>query len=185
MEDVQILELYWKRSEDAIEQTEKKYRRYCHYIACRILSDDEDAKEIVNETFLKAWHTIPPKRPTSLKAYVGTICRHLALDLYEAKHAKKRSGQVALVLDELNECLPDSEDGTAYADRLALREALNSFLRSLPDKTQRIFVRRYWYVSPIAEIAKDFAMKESSVTVLLLRTRKKLKAFLNKEGFNV
>ena len=97
MQDKQIVELYWERSESAIAETEKKYGRYCQYIAGQILENDEDAKEIVNDTYLKTWQTIPPKRPESLKAYVGMICRQLAFNLYEKQHTKKR-GQVPLVI---------------------------------------------------------------------------------------
>ena len=182
MDDYQIIDLYWTRSEAAITETENKYGRYCHYIAYSILGDDEDAKEIVNDTYLKTWNTIPPNRPTHLKPYIGRISRQLSLNRYEAKKAQKRGGQMALVLEELNECIPDRSTEN-IGDSLALREALNHFVGSLPEKTRCVFVRRYWYASPISEIAKDYYMKESSVTVLLLRTRSKLKVFLEKEGF--
>ena len=81
--------------------------------------------------------------------------------------------------------LDDIFSGEDIGESVALREALNKFVWSLPDKTQNVFVRRYWYSSSISEIAKEYGIKESSVTVLLLRTRKKLKAFLQKEGFDV
>lgn len=184
MEDKQIVDLYFERSESAITETEKKYGRYCHYIAYRILGNDEDAKEIVNDTFLKTWNTVPPNRPDPLKPYVGMISRQLSLDRYEEYHTQKRGGQIVIVLDELNECIPDrnTED---IGDSIALRDALNRFVGSLPKKTQRVFVRRYWYASPISEIAEDYSLKESSITVLLLRTRNKLKTFLEKEGFYI
>lgn len=183
MEDRQIVDLYWERSESAIKETEKKYGRYCHYIAYQILRDDEDAKEVVNDTYLKAWQTIPPKRPQAFKAYVGMISRHLAFDIYEAKHTQKR-GQIPLVLEELSECLP-GEDGSDIGAGIALRDSMNAFLRALPQKTRNIFIRRYWYTSSLAEIADEYAMKESAVGMLLLRTRKKLKTHLQKEGFHL
>lgn len=93
VDDKQIVDLYWARSETAITETEKKYGRYCHYIAYQILLSDEDAKEIVNDTYLKVWNTIPPQRPAQLKPYVGMISRQLALDTYDAQHTKKRGGQ--------------------------------------------------------------------------------------------
>ena len=185
MEDKQIIELYFERSDSAISETEKKYGRYCHYIAYRILENDQDAKEIVNDTYLKAWNTIPPNCPNPLKAYLGMISRQLSLDRYEKYHTKKRGGQVSLVLDELSECIPDISSNEDIGECVALRDALNKFVRSLSKKTQKIFVRRYWYTSSISEIAKDYGMKESSVTVLLLRTRTKLKEFLHKEGFDI
>lgn len=184
MEDKQIVELYWARSEAAISETEKKYGRYCHYIAYQILYDDEDAKEVVNDTYLKTWNSIPPQRPDPLKPYVGMISRQLALDAYKERHAQKRGGgQVPLVLDELSECIPDSDSGADIGESVALSDALTCFLRALPQKTRNIFVRRYFYMSSITEIAKDFSMKESNVTMHSLRTRKKLERFLRKEGF--
>ena len=185
MEDKQIVELYFERSESAITETDKKYGRYCHYIAYRILENDEDAKEIVNDTYLKTWNTVPPNSPNPLKPYVGRISRQLSLDRYDKYHAQKRGGQVALILDELAECIPDNDSGEDIGESVALSDALNKFVWSLPEKTQKIFVRRYWYSSPISEIAEEYGMKESSVTVLLHRTRKKLKEFLHEEGFDL
>ena len=185
MEDKQIVELYWERSETAIAETEKKYGRYCHYIAYQILYNDEDAKQVVNDTYLKTWDTIPPQRPDTLKSYVGMISRQLALNIYEKQHTQKRGGQVTLVLDELSECIPDNAPDADIEDSVALSDALNRFIRSLPQRTRNIFVRRYFYMSTAAEIAKDFSLKESNVTMHLLRTRKKLAQFLKKEGFDL
>lgn len=185
MEDKQIVELYWARSETAIAETEKKYGHYCHYIAYQILYNDEDAKEVVNDTYLKTWNTIPPQRPDSLRPYVGMISRQLALDVYKEQHAQKRGGQVSLVLDELSECIPDNDSGADIGESVALSDALSRFIWTLPQRTRNIFVRRYFYISTIAEIAKDFSMKESNVTMHLLRTRKKLEQFLKKEGFDI
>ncbi len=185
MEDKDIIKLYWERSENAISETAKKYGRYCHYIAYQILYSDLDAEEIVNDTYLKTWNTIPPNRPEPLKPYVGMITRQLSYNAYEAKTAQKRGGQFHTVLGELSECIPDSDSGNDIGESVALCDALNRFIRSLPNKTQIIFMRRYWYASPISEIAKAFGMSESHVGVLLFNTRKKLKKFLSKEGFEV
>lgn len=182
MEDKQIVDLYWERSESAITETEKKYGKYCHYIAYQILENDGDAEEVVNDTYLKTWQTIPPNRPDRLKPYVGMISRQLAFNVYEEQHTQKR-GQIPVVLDELAECLP-SED-TDWASEITLRDSLNSFLRALPLKTRNIFIRRYWYTSSLSEIAEEYAMKESAVGMLLLRTRQKLKNHLQKEGFDL
>jgi RNA polymerase sigma-70 factor (ECF subfamily) len=185
MDDKQIVELYWQRCESAIEETDKKYGRYCHYIAYHILADNEDAKEIVNDTYLKTWNTVPPNRPDPLKPYVGTISRQLSLNRYEAQHAKRRRGQVSLVLDELAECIPDTDSGADIGESVALSDALSRFLWSLPERTRIMFVRRYFYMSPVAEIAADLGLKESAVTMLMLRTRRKLSQFLKKEEFDL
>ena len=185
MEDQQIIDLYFARSESAITETDRKYGRYCHSIAYNILEDHEDAKEIVNDTYLKAWNTIPPNRPDPLKPDVGMISRHLSLDRYEEYHTQKRGGQVPLVLEELAECIPDNDSQEDIGESVALKDALAKFIRSLPDKTQMIFLRRYWYASSVAEIAEEYGMRENSVNVLLHRTRKKLKDHLQKEGLDL
>lgn len=185
MEDQQIVDLYFARSESAITETDRKYGRYCHSIAYNILEDHEDAEEIVNDTYLKAWNTIPPNRPDPLKPYVGMISRHLSLDRYEEYHTQKRGGQVPLVLEELAECIPDNDSREDIGESFALKDALARFIRSLPDKTQMIFLRRYWYASSVTEIAEEYGMRENSVNVLLHRTRKKLKDHLQKEGFDL
>lgn len=183
MEDRQIVELYWERSEAAIAETEQKYGRYCYAIARQILFDDEDAKEVVNDTWLRAWNTIPPKRPDCLKPYVGTISRNLALDVYDAKHAEKRGGQVPGVLAELSECVTEDTGSADPVDSVALRDALNTFLAFLPWKTRIIFVRRYYYTDSVAGLAAAWGMKPNAVAALLLRTRRKLKKYLESEGF--
>ena len=182
MEDKQIVDMYWARSEEAIAETEKKYGRYCRYIAYQILFNDEDAEEVLNDTYLKVWNTIPPNRPRLLKPYIGMICRQLALDLYKMLHAEKRGGRVAAVFDEMDECVPVTQGGDIEAET-ALSDILERFIRALPERTRRIFIRRYFYMSSVSEIAADYRMKESGVAMLLLRTRNKLKKFLEKEWY--
>lgn len=185
MDDSKILDLFWERSEDAIKETDKKYGRYCKYIADRILENEEDALEVKNDTYLAAWNTIPPKRPEPLKHYLGALCRNIAMNRRKAQKRQKRDGNVSLILDELAECIPDNERGEAAVDSLVLRDALNRFVRSLPSRTQKAFLLRYWYACTIAEVASELSIKESNAAVLLLRTREKLKEFLVKEGFTV
>ena len=185
MDDKQIVELYWQRCESAIKETDKKYGRYCHYIAYHILADNEDAKEIVNDTYLKTWNTVPPQRPDPLKSYVGMISRRLALDAYEAQHTQKRGGEVGVLLAELSECIPDRSGGADIGESVALRDALNRFVRSLPDKTGRIFVRRYWYGDSLSYLSDITGYSENNISQKLFTLRSKLKKRLLKGGFNV
>ncbi len=185
MEDKEIVSLYWARLEEAISETTKKYGRYCHYIAFQILQDESDAEEIVNDTWWKAWNTMPPNRPDPLKPYVGMITRQLSFNAYEAKTAHKRGGHLEIVLGELAECIPDTDSGQDIGESIALRDALDRFLWSLPAKTRIIFLHRYWYASSLSEIAREYGMTENHVGVLLFNTRKKLKDFLSKEGFGI
>ena len=183
MEDHKIVELYLERDENAIKETKEKYDKYCSYIADNILNSKPDTEECVNDTYLATWNSIPPSKPSSLKAYVGKIVRNPALNRYVKNRAKKRSEAVEVVLDELSEVLPDSSsDGRNLTDELTLKYALNVFVGSLKPQTREIFIRRYWFLSSVKEIARTHGISESKVKVTLLRTREQLRDFLRKEG---
>ena len=183
MDDKQILELYSERSETAISETADKYGKYCHYIAYNILYNIQDSEECVNDTYLKAWQTIPPQYPSKLSTYLGKITRNLALNRYKYYNRQKRGeGQTELVLDELLECVPAAESTEQAVEEKILVEVLNRFLDDLPEEKMKIFMRRYWYMSPIKEIADDLEMGESKVKMILSRSRSKLKQILEKEG---
>lgn len=180
MEDSKILELYWSRSEQAIAETQEKYGKYCHYIAFNILYSDEDAEECVNDTYIRAWDSMPPHRPERLAPFLGKITRNLSLDRYDRIKAQKRCGNTELALDELAECIPDSE--MPMSEELALKDAINGFLGSLPRRTRIIFMRRYFYLCSISDIAQSLEMSESNVKVTLMRAREKFRERLEKEG---
>lgn len=181
MEDTQIIELYFQRSESAISETDLKYGAYCNTIAYNILQNSEDSEECQNDTYLKLWNTIPPTRPSNFKAFIGKITRNLALNIYEKHKAQKRgAGSVELALDELEECIPDASASVPSEDSV-VTECLNSFLKSLPTQHRNIFIRRYFYMASVSEIADFFKMNESTVRVSLKRTRDKLKVFFEKE----
>ncbi|MBQ2676531.1 MAG: RNA polymerase sigma factor [Clostridia bacterium] len=186
MDDKQIIGLYLKRNEAAISETQNKYGRYCHYIAYNILGSDQDAEECVNDTCHKVWYSIPPEQPHNFSAFIAKITRNLALDKYRKYAAKKRiDSQTALALDELSECIPSPCDVESVADKMDLSDALSRFIKSLSPQSRKVFVRRYWYLSSIKEIAEDYNISESKVKMLLLRTRNKLKLFLEKEGVQI
>ncbi len=180
MEDSKIIDLYFERSQSAISETHEKYGRYCHTIAYNVLYSNEDAEECVNDTYLRAWKSIPPHRPSRLSAFLGKITRNLAIDRYDARTAKKRDCTLELALEEISECIPDASTDSE-GDCGALRDAINSFLSSLPRRTRIIFMQRYWYLSSISEISASLGISESNVKVILMRTRKKFKEFLEKE----
>ncbi|MBQ3099445.1 MAG: RNA polymerase sigma factor [Clostridia bacterium] len=183
MEDSKIVDLFWERSETAVTQTQEKYRRYCHFIAYNILGSNEDAEECVNDAYVRVWNSIPPHRPEMLSTFIGKITRNLALDRIKSANTQKRSGaRSSVIIGELQECIPDLAYPSDIADRIALRDALNSFLYSLPDETMKIFLQRYWYVSSVKEIAEEFSVSQSKVKITLHRTRNALKLYLEKEG---
>ena len=184
MEDSQIVALFFSRSEKAISAAAEKYEKYCRSIAFGILNDDTESEECVNDVFLKAWESIPPKKPSNLSGYLAKLTRNHAINSVRCRNAVKRgSGQITLALEELEECIPDKCDVERQMEQYALTGLLNEFLASLPVDTRRIFMRRYWYLSPVKEIASDFGISESKVKMQLLRARKKLKTKLEREGF--
>lgn len=186
MEDSKIVDLFWERSETAIAQTQEKYKRYCHCIAYNILGSDEDAEECVNDAYARVWDSIPPHRPERLSTFIGKITRNLALDRIKSANAqKRRTGRSSAVLDELQECIPNLTYPSDIADKIALRDALNSFLYSLPDENLKIFLQRYWYMLSVKEIAEELSVSQSKVKISLHRTRNALKMFLEKEGIIV
>ena len=183
MEDNQIIQLYFDRSEEAISQTAVKYGRYCHTIAYNILHNFEDSEECVNDTYWKTWGSIPPRKPKKLAAFLGKITRNLSLDVYRHYSADKRGGgEMSIALDELGECVSSWCSMDDYADEMLLVDTLNRFLASLSAENRKIFMRRYWYVSSVKEIADDYGITESKVKMSLPRSRNQLKAVLEKEG---
>lgn len=186
MKDADIVELYWKRDESAIAATAEAYGNYCFSIACRILQCSEDAQECVNDTYWKAWRSIPPQRPQQLATYLGKITRNLSLDRIKRLNAQKRGkGQTDLALKELESCIPAATDTAQLVDEIVLTDAINQFLREQPRTERNIFVGRYWHLYSIADLAQSYGMRESKVASLLFRMRKKLKCHLEKEGISV
>ena len=186
MEDNEIIRLYWDRNEQAIKATSDKYGRYCKAIARNMLNCEEDAEECVNDTYLRAWSSMPTQWPAQLATFLGKITQNLAFNRYKYQRAGKRGGgEIALVLDELTDCVSDVDDVEEAIDRQELIKAIDSFVGNLSESRRRIFVRRYWYADSIAEIAKDCGMLEGTVSKALERTRKRLKVYLTERGFDI
>ena len=183
MEDLKIIELYWNRDQAAIEESDRKYGRYCYAIAYRILCSREDSEECVNDTWHNAWRAIPPERPGRLQAYFGCIARNLALGRYGQKNAKKRNARLETAMDEYWQCLPNGE--MPVDDEMILKDLVNRFLGSLDKRSRIIFLRRYYYVCSVKEIADSMGLSQSNVNVILHRTRNRFKLYLQKEGICV
>ncbi len=182
MEDNHIVDLYWARSEDAITKTSEKYGKYCYSIAYNILSNAEDAEESVNDTYLDAWHNIPPHRPAVLSAFLGKITRRISIDKWRRRTADKRGGgEIVLVLDELADCVPYGQSAEHEVEAAALAKIINDFVMSLPLMERRVFICRYWYLDPISTIAKQFGFSQSKVKMILHRQRQKLQSILERD----
>lgn len=184
MEDSQIIELFWQKNADAISETANKYGAYCFTIAENILHNTEDSEECVNDAWLHTWNAIPPQKPKVLRMFLAKITRNLSFDRFNARNAEKRGGgEIALVLDELGECLGGGADTEAAYEAKELRESIRRFVRELSERDGNVFVRRYFFTEPVAKIAKRYGLTESNIAVILSRTRKKLKLKLLKEGY--
>ena len=186
MEDQGIIRLYFNRDQEAIRQTDRKYGRQCRRTARNILAIPEDAEECVNDTYLRAWEAIPPARPGAFRIWLGQITRHLSLDRWKSLRAEKRGGGAELLLGELEDCLPASGGGPERElEDQELAELLNVFLRGLSREGRAMFLLRYWYGESVAEVALALGCGEGKVKSSLFRSRKALRAFLEKEGITV
>ena len=184
MEDSKIIELFFARNEDAIRHTDDTYGRKLFALADNIVKDHQDAEESVSDTYLKAWDTTPPKRPVHFFASLAKICRHFALGRLDWKKAAKRNAEVVSLTSEMELCIPD-ERRALQLEAKELGRLLDSFLRTLTPENRMVFMRRYWYVDTIAEIAMRYGISESAVNMRLNRTRAKLCTYLEQEGIKV
>lgn len=186
MEDIQIIDLYWARDQMAITATAEKYGGYCAAVARNILASEQDTEECVNDTWLRAWNSMPPQRPGVLAAFLGTITRNLAFNRFRRGRTEKRgSGELPLVLEELEECVSGRESVEGEYDRRELLAAINAYLDGLSPLHRTIFVRRYWYADRVGAIAQRLNMTENHVSMILTRLRRKLREHLMKEGFDL
>lgn len=184
MDDREIIEMYWKRDQKAIYYTSQKYEGYCYSIVYNILKNKEDSEESVNDTWLAVWNDIPPKRPNVFRMFLARITRNRAINVLKAKVAvKRRGGEGVLVLEELSECVSDGRDIAGELEAKELERAIGTFVAGLPEREGDIFIRRYFYVEKVKNIAFQYKFKGHNVTEILRRTRAKLKEYLIKEGF--
>ena len=184
--DEEIVALYWSRNEEAIRQTADTLGHYCYTVAYNILGNTEDAEECVNDTYLALWNAIPPARPASLKHFVTRILRNLALNRYKEQNRDKRGGgQVPLALEELSEVVSDTEDIPADYAKKELLKSISVFLRGCSARDRGIFLDRYVRLESTETLSARYRIKEAQVLLILSRTRKKLKAHLEKEGYTL
>jgi RNA polymerase sigma factor (sigma-70 family) len=180
--DQQVIEMYWQRSDSAIQETQRKYHSLLLHIAHNITASPQDAEECVNDTYLKLWNSIPPTKPQSLKNYAARITRNLAIDSYRKTASPARHGEVVSICSELEEMLPDHRCETEAPELYAL---INDFLNTLDRETRVLFVRRYWLSESISELSRFFGLKQSAVKMRLLRTREKIRVYLKNGGIHV
>ena len=180
MNDQTIVDLYWQRNEQAITETQTKYGAFCMGVSMNILANTSDAEECVNDTYLRTWNSIPPTRPTSLRAFLGKIVRRLSIDRYRERHAACRNEDLTLALEELAACLPAPEEVGGELPQL-----LRGFLAAQNDLDRQLFMGRYWHAYPVKELARHYAVTPNAVTKRLIRTRERLRAYLTERGYRV
>lgn len=185
MEDSAIIELYWARNEDALTQTDQKYGPMCRSLAFNILSDRQDSEECVNDTWHRAWNTMPPQRPDSLRAYLGRIVRNLAISRLRQRTAQKRDGGAKVMFSELEDCLPSPARTDQELDAKELAAAVSRWLRTLDPDDRVLFVRRYWYGDASHELAREWDLLPNQMAKRMLKLRRSLKRSLEQEGFDV
>ena len=182
MDDSKILDLYFARNETAIHETDVKYGRLLWHIAYNILRSSHDSAECVDDTYMTTWETIPPERPQFFKAYLAKITRNLSINRYNANR-RGISINTDMALDELEECIPASSGD--ISEDIDLRDAINGFLASLGKTQRQVFVKRYFYMMSIREIANDTSLTASNVKVILMRARDGLRVHLEKAGIKI
>ena len=184
MEDSKIIERFWERDESALSAVSEKYGKYCAAIARNIVGNEQSVEEILQDTLLRLWETIPPNRPKKLQAFIGRITRNISLDTAKSMKAKKRGGgEVVLILDELEDLSTGGNLVEALAEQHEILEAINDFLGSIPIKKQKVLVLRYWHCYSLQEISQIVGISVINVASILKRERKKLIEYLNKRGY--
>lgn len=182
MNDEQIIDLFFKRSEQAIVELDDKYGRVCHSVSYNILGNVQDAEECVNDAYLGTWNAIPPAKPNPLLAFVCKIVRNISLKRYEQNTAKKRNSYYDLAIEELEDCLADSRTIEVEIEERELIRYIEKFLDSLSKENRVIFLRRYWFSDSYADIAMRVNLSEKNISVRLTRIREKLREYLLKNG---
>ena len=185
MEDAQIINLYWLRDEGAIQETDRKYGAFCQRVAMNILHSFQDSEECVSDTYGRCWETMPPQRPGSLRAYLGTIVRNLSISRYRAFHAQKRYGGAEVLLSELADCVPAPESVQRTVEAGELGEIISRWLEGLEAEERALFIRRYWAGEAVKELAGELGQRPNAVTKRLLRLREALRKHLEREGISV
>ena len=186
MTDEKIVQLYWDRAESAVAETQTKYDRYLTKIAYNVLGNMEDSLESVNDTYMHAWKSMPPHRPSVLSTFLAKITRRVAIDILRRKSREKRvPSEYTCSLSELEECLPDQKQVEQQIEAEELGKAINAYLKTISSDARRLFIGRYFYLDSLKDVANYCGMSEAKAKSMLYRTRCGLKAYLEQEGYHI
>lgn len=185
MEDAAIIDLYWARDQQAIAESERKYGSFCGRLARNILCNLQDAEECVNDTWHRAWNTIPPQRPNSLRAYLGRIVRNLAIDRWRRNTAQKRGEGIEVMLSELEGCLPSGQTPQQELEHQEITRALEDWLDTLSREERAMFLRRYWYGTAVADLAAEWGCTPNCMSQRLRKLRLSLRRYFEEKEVSV
>lgn len=185
MEDIQIIEFFWDRNQSAITETGIKYGCMLHRISYGVLMNKEDSEECVNDTYAKAWDTMPPQKPCSLAAYLGRIARNISINRWHKNHAQKRGGNISIQISELSDCVPAQSSVESEIETNALTGVIEKWLESLPGYDRVLFLRRYWFSEELNSLAEECGSSPNKLAGRLFRLRQKLKSTLEEEGITL
>ncbi len=178
IEDEKIIEMFFDRSEQGIRELDNKYGKICHNLSYNIVNSRQDAEECVNDAYLGAWNTIPPKRPNPLLSYIVKIVRNISMNIYYRKDAAKRSSHYTVAMEEIENCLAAPNTVEAEIEARELARIIESFLDTLTVENRVIFMRRYWFADSCKDIAEFVGLTEKNISVRLTRIRQKMKEYL-------
>ena len=178
MEDTRIIEMFFERDQQAIQELDTKYGKVCHKLSYNIVNNRYDAEECVNDAYLGAWNTIPPTKPQSLQAYICKIVRNISLKIYYRKEAAKRNSTYTIAMEEIEACIADPNTVEAEIEARELARIIESFLDTLTVENRVIFMRRYWFSDSCKDIAEFVGLSEKNISVRLTRIRQKMKSYL-------
>lgn len=185
MDDASIIQLFWDRQEQAIEETDKKYGRLCFRLAYNILNRNEDSEECVSDTYFNIWNSIPDDRPEHFTAYICQIVKRIALKKFRYNRAYKRNEESVVPIDDLSYIVSGKDNPEDMAVMKELSRSISTFLMQQKNRERQMFIRRYWYYDSIENIAELFQMNPRTVSTVLFRMRNRLKKFLVKEGYEL
>lgn len=183
MQDCEIVELYLKRDETAIVETERKYGAYCSKIAKNILNHNQDVEECLNDMYHLAWNSIPPNQPENLGAWLGKIVRNISINLWNKNHAQKRYSGLEEIFEEIEECIPASGLVEHEIEEKELTTFLNRWLKGLPIEDRVLFLRRYWQGDALKVLEREYGMSHGKMAKRMYKLRQNLKNALEKEGY--
>lgn len=185
LDDINIIALFYERSEEAILELSKKYGSVCSKVSRNILNNDRDVEECINDAYLGAWNSIPPQNPDPLLAYICRIVRNISIKKYHANTSQKRNSVYDVALNELENCIASAYTVESELTQKELSNLIDNFLDTLDRDSRVMFIRRYWFSDSITDIAKRFHISNNNTSVRLSRTREKLRIYLKKEGITV